>query len=266
MSVNEEIREQRKKLQGASFKAHLEYFWDYYKIHTIVALIAVIFIVTIVRDIANNKPYALYAIFINSEGIDVQTYLQDGYAQYAGIDTQKEAVLVDTTANYVSSSLDTSAVATSEKVLAMISAKSLDVMVADDNSFGHFAGQETFLDLRNVFSDEELASMEDDLFYIDQAFIDYLASDEYKDFILSGKYDSSNRYAVMAAEYDETLEFPDMDVNDMQTPVPVGIRITDSVVLKESGAYTSFSPIAGIVTNTQQIANSKSFIEYLKNN
>ena len=266
MSVNEEIREQRKKLKGAGFKARFEYFWDYYKIHTIVALAVIIFVVTMVRDIANNKPYALYAMFINSSGTDAQSILQDGFIQYAGIDTQKEDVLVDTTANYVSSSLDTTAIATSEKVLALISAKSLDVMVADENTFGHFAGQETFTDLRDVFSEKELSQMDDRIFYIDQSYIDYLASDEYKDSILSGKYDSSNKYAVMVAEYEESLSFPILSPKDMENPVPVGIKLTDSSVLTESGAYTSTSPVAGIVTNTQQVGNSKLFIEYLIGN
>ena len=32
-SVYGEIREQRKKLKGQGFKAHWDYFWEYYKIH-----------------------------------------------------------------------------------------------------------------------------------------------------------------------------------------------------------------------------------------
>ena len=62
MSVHEEIREQQKKLKGQGIKAHLQYFWDYYKIHTIVALAAIIFIVVLVKDVTNNKPYAFYAL------------------------------------------------------------------------------------------------------------------------------------------------------------------------------------------------------------
>ena len=56
MAVRDEIREQRQKLKGQGFKAHWDYFWEYYKIHTIVAVCALIFIITIVRDITGKKP------------------------------------------------------------------------------------------------------------------------------------------------------------------------------------------------------------------
>ncbi len=263
MSVNEEIREQRKKLKGQGFKAHLEYFWEYYKIHTFVAIAVIIFVVTIVRDISNNKPYALYALCINSEGMDSQDILQDGFIEYYGIDTEKEAVLVDTTANFLSSTVDTSAVATGEKVMALISAKNLDVMIADETSFTHFGGQDTFLDLRNVFSEKELSDISDIIFYMDQSYIDYLSSPEYSDYITTGKYDENNKYARMAAEYNETFVHPSQEYSDMENPVPVGIMLEDSKMVAESGLYTTVTPIAGIVVNSQKIEASKAFIEYM---
>ena len=252
MSVNEEIREQRKKLKGQG-----------YKIHTFVAIAVIIFIVTIVRDISNNKPYALYALFINCEGPDAQSILQEGFTEYAGINQEEEAVLVDTTANFLSSSMDTTAVATSEKIMALISAKSLDVVVADENSFGHYAGQETFFDLRDVFSEKELADLGDSVYYIDQALIDYLMSDEYTNYLTGGKYDENNPYAIMAAEYNETFVFPRQEYADMKDPVPVGIILGDSKVLDNCSAYRSVTPIAGIVVNSQRTDRAKAFIEYI---
>ena len=70
MAVRDEIREQRQKLKGQGFKAHCEYFWEYYKIHTIVAVVAIILLVTFIRDIANRKPYAL------SDLLNAQAHLQ----------------------------------------------------------------------------------------------------------------------------------------------------------------------------------------------
>ncbi|MCR5403319.1 MAG: hypothetical protein K6E91_05780 [Butyrivibrio sp.] len=263
MSVNEEIREQQKKLKDMTLKARIAYFWEYYKIHTIIAVAAIIFIVTIVRDIANNKPYALYAMFINVEATDSQYALQDGFAEFAGIDTAGEAVLVDTNANFLSSTTDSSAVATSEKAMAVISAKTLDVMLADENSFAHFAGQETFMPLTEYFSQDELKELSGRIFYMDQSLIDYLMSDQYTDYILTNKYDESNKYAKLAAEYQETFVFPIMDYEDMENPVPVGIILENSAPLTDTGAYVTKTPIAGIVTNTQHKDNAKKFIQYL---
>ena len=263
MSVNEEIKEQQKKLKDMSTKAKLAYFWEYYKIHTIIAIAAIIFIITIVRDIANNKPYALYAMFINVEATDSQYALQDGFAKYANINTDNEAILVDTNANFLSSTTDSSAVATSEKTMAVISAKTLDVMLADENSFAHFAGQETFMPLTEYFSEDELKELSGRIFYIDQSLIDYLLSDKYTDYILTQKYDESDKYAKLAANYQETFEFPIMDYEDMENPVPVGVILENSDILTKTGAYVTKTPIAGIVSNTQRKDNAKQFIEYL---
>ena len=38
MAINDEIREQRKKLKGKGVKAHLAWFWEYEKIPTLAVL------------------------------------------------------------------------------------------------------------------------------------------------------------------------------------------------------------------------------------
>ena len=265
MSVHDEIREQQKKLKGQGFKAHWDYFWEYYKIHTIVAVIAIIFVVTFIRDIASKKPYALYAMFINNQGLETQDFLQKGFVAEAGIDTNTEAVLVDTASNYLSNSIDSAAVATSEKIMALLAAKELDVMVADDQVLYHYAAQETFMDLREVFDADELKKLDEEglLMYVDQGYIDYLASEEYSNYITTGKYDKNNKYAVMAAAYDENYEDIIPDKSQMDDPVPAGIILTDSKVLADCGAYTDKTPIAAIAINTQRTDRAKEFVEYL---
>ncbi len=265
MAVRDEIREQRKKLKGQGFKAHWDYFWEYYKIHTIVAVIALIFLGVLIRDISNNKPYALYALFVNSKGTDAQSYLQDEFSSYAGIDTSKEQVLVDNSANFLSSSMDQTVLATSEKIMALLSAKEMDVMVADEQTLYHYASQETFTDLRSVYSSDEIKELEDagKLLYIDKGFMDYLASDEYTAYLTSRKYDKSNKYAVMAAKYDEEFEYDIPSKDEMDDPVPVGIILDDSAALMACNAYPDATPVVGIVVNTQRQDVAKSFVEFL---
>ena len=263
MAVRDEIREQRQKLKGQGFKAHWEYFWEYYKIHTIVAVVAVILVVTFVRDIVNKKPYALYSMFVNNQGMETQVYLQDGFAEYAGIDTNAENVLVDTASNYIGSSIDQTTVATSEKIMALIAASELDVFVTDTGTAYHYASQETFMDLRDVYTKEELDAMSDKLFYVDQAYADYLASDEYTDYLTNGKFDTNNKYAVMADKYNNTFQYDEMDPAEMDDPIPVGIKLDGSKALAECRAYPGVTPVAAIVINTERIDTSKKFIEYL---
>ena len=263
MAVRDEIRQQRQKLKGQGFKAHWDYFWEYYKIHTIVAVVAIILVVTLIRDIANRKPYALYSLFVNNQGMETQLLLQDGFAEYAGIDTTAENVLVDTSSNYIGSSIDQTTVATSEKIMALISASELDVFVSDLGTAYHYASQETFMDLRDVFTKEELDAMSDRLFYVDQAYADYLASEEYTDYITTGKFDESNKYAVMADKYNNTFQYDEISPSEMDDPIPVGIKLDNSKALAEAQAYPGSTPVAAIVINTERIDRSKQFIEYL---
>ena len=265
MAVRDEIREQQKKLKGQGFKAHLEYFWEYYKIHTIVALIVIIFIITFTRDLLNNKPYAIYSMFINAAGLETQDLIQSGYAEYAGIDMNKETILADTSAGFSLANMDNSTVATSEKIMAVMAAKELDVIVADTNTFGHYSALDTYADLREIYSAEELAAWDAQglVFYVDQGYVDYLTSDYYSDYLTNGQYDNSNKYAVMAAQYNETFEYPMQDRSEMDAPIPVGLYLKNSTILKETGAYPELTPVAGIINNTQRPDNARNFLAYL---
>ena len=262
-SVSEEIRAQRQKLKGQGFKAHWDYFWEYYKIHTFVAVVVIIFIISLINQIATKKPYAMYAMTINCAGIDVQQNLQNGFYEFAGIDSKEFDVIVDTTSTFDYTNLDTSTVTTSEKIMALMAASDLDSIVADEGTFFHFAAQDNFMDLRKVFSQEELDSFGDKVFYIDQAYIDYVSSDEYDNYFLSHEYDKSNKYAVMAAQHDETGEYVAMPVDEMEDPVPVGIILEGTTTIEKSGAYYASTPVVGITVNTARLDNAKKFIEYL---
>lgn len=263
MSVRDEIREQRQKLKGQGFKAHWDYFWEYYKIHTIVGIVVLIFVAVTIRDISNNKPYAMYSMFINNKGMDTQSILESGFAEYADIDTENYRVIVDTSSNFMSSIVDTTSVATSEKLMAMLAAHDLDTLVADENTFGRYASQDTFTDLRTIYSEDELKDISDKIFYVDQGYIDYLNSDEYTTYITSGKYDENNKYAVMAKQYEEDFTYQRVDKEDMDDPIPVGIILDSSAALKACEAYPEEAPIIGIAVNTQRMDAAKSFVEYL---
>ena len=263
MSVNEDIREQRKKLKGQGFKAKWDYFWEYYKIHTLVAVFVVILLVMLIHDISNNKPYGFYAAAINSAASGAQDILEKEFTDYSGIDTTNQLCYIDTTLVYNLDLIDEVTIATSQKIMATMAASDLDVMIADDKLFTHYANQESFLDLRTVLSEDELKGLEDRLFYVDQGYLDYLNSDEYQNYVSTGEFDPANEYAVMADKYNKDFTMPNTDPTKMQSPVPVGIRVDDSKALSESGAYANATPFAGIIINTTRPDISVSFLHFL---
>ncbi len=263
MSVHEEIREQQKKLKGQGFKAHWDYFWEYYKIHTLIAVCVIIFVVTLLHDVLGSKPYGFYAVMLNSGASQAQDYLEKEFIEYSGIDSEQYDCYIDTSASYNLKVIDDLTIATSQKIMANIAAKDLDVLVADSDLFTHYSNQETLSDLREYFTEAELKEIEDKLVYVDQEYLDYLSSDAYQNYISTGEFDASNKYAVMADNYNKDFTMPETDPAKMQAPVPVGIDLSDSKVLETYGVYHGSTPIAGIVINTTRPDYAVMFLKYL---
>lgn len=69
----------------------------------------------------------------------------------------------------------------------------------------------------------------------------------------------------MADEYNKNFTTPNTDPSKMENPVPVGIRLTSSEKLAESGAYsmTNSIPVVGVMINTKRPEVALQFLEYL---
>ena len=268
MSVREEIREQQKKLKGQGVKAKLEYFWEYYKIHTIVVICVAILLGTLIHDISNSKPYGFYATFLNSGSSSAQDYLEAGFTPISGVDTEKYSCFIDTSESYNLDVISETTMATSQKIMANIAGGDLDVLAADSDIFTYYSNQQIFVDLRTVLSAEQVNKYQDLFVYVDQAYLDYLESDEYQHYVSTGEFDASNKYAVIADNYNKNMVLPSTNPSEMENPVPVGIRLDSSQALAASGAYvlTGTTPVAGIIINTSRPELAVSFLEYLIEN
>ena len=180
MKINEEKRSQWQALKGMGFKAYWDYFWDYYKIHVIVGVLLIIFAVSLIRDVAGNKPFALNAVFINGASLDDESVLAEEFAEYEGIDTHEEQVFIDTSLvmseDNVTASSNT--ISSTQKLYAMIAAKELDVILSDPDTFGKLSPNEMYLDLREYFTEDELDALGDRICYVDQAEIDAAKEEE----------------------------------------------------------------------------------------
>ncbi|RKM60073.1 hypothetical protein D6856_08290 [Butyrivibrio sp. XB500-5] len=263
MSIYEEIRDQQKKLKDKDFKTKWNYFWDYYKIHVIVGLIALIAIILTVRSFILTKPNAIYAVMLNS-GYEVSSQdLENGYMEYADVDRSEYSCLIDASSSFDQTHIDQMTLATSQKIMANVAAQEMDALGADVPTFAYYAAQDVFKDLRTVFSEDELKAFGDDIFYIDGAYMDYIASDEYQKDIMDGNYNKDNKYAVIAHEAMTEGKFDIIPKEEMERPIPIGIIMKDSNVLKNAGAYENSVPVVGIIGNTTRLDNTITFINYL---
>ena len=82
----DEFKEERAAMKNGTPKEKLTYFFDYYKWHVIVGVIAVIFAVTLIHQVATRKDTAFYALMLN---VSAYNYMDDSenanaFAEYAG--------------------------------------------------------------------------------------------------------------------------------------------------------------------------------------
>ena len=80
-----------------------------------------------------------------------------------------------------------------------------------------------------------------------------------------GKYDSSNMYAVLAANAYDTAIYAQPPLEDMKEPIPVGIVLEKSSIIEEAGGYRDGTPIVGIIISSGRIENAKQFVSFLEN-
>ena len=138
-------------------KKKLEYFWMYYKIPFFAALFVLAAAGYFLYTKAAEKEYALNAMLLDVHTDVAEDTLEEEFASYAGIDMKKYDVLVatslllaDGTSNY--------AMACQSRFYGLVGAGELDVGMMMEDNFVSFAGADAFLDLREIFSEEELTA------------------------------------------------------------------------------------------------------------
>lgn len=229
-SVIEEIREQQKKAFATMTpKEKLAYFWDYYKIHTIVAIAVIVFIIAFINSYRSNKPIAFYAVMLNADSYGdnaaVANTWSEGFMEYAGIDPAAYQVNIDTSVTISADGGDQYEVANRQKMMAMMHAGDIHAIVADTETFEGYARLEYFYDLKSTFSEEELAPYADLLYYTDGAAFDEETGDTLEEM-----------EAAQEAIYNMTIDHG--DPSSMEKPVAVGIRIPQTGNrLGDSGYY-----------------------------
>lgn len=136
-------------MDKSALKAKLDNYWYYYKIHTIVALLSVVVLVFLISDMAGRKTPILNVILTgNNINYENLSSLQDRATDKFAKGNKQEVALSFLTFDKNSQSQQT--IAVSEKILAMIQAKELDILVMDRDSFDTYAKQGTFLRLDTI--------------------------------------------------------------------------------------------------------------------
>lgn len=257
--VQDEIRQQQQKLKGKSPKEKLQYFWYYYKIHTIVIVCVVIFLVTMLHDILSAKDYAFYGVMLNSVDLSGDS-MEDAFGEYAGLDLETYECFIDTDSTLSYRSATQYDMATSQRLIALVQTKDLDALVFDSEIYNNYANNGMFVDLSTLYSPEELQKYEDRLYYVDNAQI--ARADEDPDYknealaFLDEEKEITNDDILREAE---THRHPE----NMEDPIPVGIFLEGSPFVQKTNAYDILTPVFGISATTTRPETAKKFLDFL---
>lgn len=257
--VIDEIRQQQMKTKEMSAKGKLEYFWDYYKVHTIVAILVIFFAAMFIRDIVTAKDYNFYSILFNARQLSGDS-LESAFSEYAGLDTENYECYIDASTGLSLTSFTEYDMATVQKLMATIQIGDLDTVVFNSELFNNYAGNEMFLDLRTVLSKEELNTWKDYLYYID--YVEVAAEREDVDVEESpAEKDAADDEGRQQEILEETNRHRSPE--GMAEPVPVGIFMEASPFAEKSGAYSDLVPVFGFVSTSKRTETGKQFLEFL---
>ncbi len=255
--VNDEIREQQRKTKDMTLKGKLQYFWDYYRYHTLAAVFITFMAVSLIHNVVTAKDYIFNGIMLNAYSLSSQS-IETAFAEYAGLDTEKYECFIDTSSTMSLDNHTEYEMATGQKIVAMIQTRDLDAVVFDSEMFNNYSYNQMFCDLRNVLTEEELARHKDNLYYIEYAEIRKMEEDS--DYIcpeLVTPYDDRTPEGVAAEA--EKHRHPE----NMEEPVPVGIYMADSPFAVKSNSYFHVIPIFGIVTSSERYDTARQYLEFL---
>lgn len=165
MPINDDVKQQRAKLKGQGLKAHLSYFWDYYRIHTIVIIIVAIGIFSIAKTMLESKDTILYAVFLNCVDSPNQEEIFEEFTDYAGIEKDGNTLYIDNSLVMSSTGDSTTDMYSQQKLVVLLAAAELDVFAADKETTEKYSALGNFYDLSTIMSAEFMTAHQDEILY-----------------------------------------------------------------------------------------------------
>lgn len=166
-SLRDEIHLQYQKLDDQPFSKKLDYFWDYYKIHTIVIVFLACMFGSILHSIITQKETVLSIAYINAfPNVEDEVFIED-FESYLNLNLKKQQVVLDSTYYIDDTSTSPYAATYSQKFSTNAMAGKLDVVLADTTNFDFYGNQGFFQDLNAILPSDVLAKYADNLYYAD---------------------------------------------------------------------------------------------------
>lgn len=248
MPVMDEFREEREALKHGTPKQKFRYFLDYYKWYVVAAVAIVGFAASMIYNMVTRKDMAFSVSLINAFDIGSGDEYLASFAEYAGIDTEEFDIMADSSMQIDYTSTDQNTAASIQKLMVLVAAGEIDALLSDEAVIEQYAYSETFYDLRDVLTAEQLDAYGPYLFYMDQAVADAVSE------------------AQMDPDYESTAmpERPDPRKPEaMEQPVPVGICLGEAQALNETYVFLSGEGILAVPATSPHLETVSQYVDFL---
>lgn len=247
MTEKERVKAQRKEyFANATWKQKLFYFWEYYKVHTLIVTLIIIVGSNFIYHKVTDPEMILNGIFLNSNTLENEVTAKDlgmKFLESQGIDTSKYDVNFndglyltgDSTIDYEGE----------QAVWVQCAAGTVDFMVSPIEHLMDFAYQEYYADLTTILSEEQIEKYEPYFLYVDGALIEEMA-------------------AAPADSPMDDIELPDpAKPEEMEKPIPLFIDMTQCQKLTDIYGSSTDSLVFSILVNAPDSALAIDFLDYL---
>lgn len=251
MAVMDEFREERDAMKHSTLRNKLQYFWQYYKWHTIVILGIIACVSNVIYTQITEPQIELNGIILNANSSEIEERsdnLIDMFIEEKNLSLTRENFQFDTSLIFLSTG-KTEAVTSNYSTFQVLQTQSasgkLDFITGDALGMTTLSYRNYFVDLRTVLTDEQFKKYEPYMCYMDLAFMEEMEKS--------------------LAYYDESvlLEYPNCKNPDtMENPVPVLIDMSSSKKITDVYNFPIDTPVFGIVCTTHLDMTLK-FMDFL---
>lgn len=261
MAAMDEFRKEREAIKNGTFKEKFKYFWYYYKVHTIVAVVVIIFLSNWIYELITATDPVLSVNFLNIYNMNddyTAGMLLDEFIEDQKIDTKEyhidsrtnlyymtEAELAQS-ASQATGNKGSSNYNTMQLMMAQTGAEMLDALIGSHAVLNELAYQEYFADLSVALTPEEYALYEPYFLYMDRAVIE--ARHE--------AYDNNEPVTSIPIPLSNSAE-------DLEDPIPVFIDLSQCEKLKEVYGENTENLAIALIANAKNKEMAMKFVDFL---
>ena len=205
------------KLKEMPLKERISYIWEYYKWIFLIAIIAVIVTISVVRHFLSMKETVLYALLVNADTFTYTGNASELFHEFLseeGYDPKKEEVTVNSSIHDLSGG-SMSDVYGRQAMVTVMGSGTADVCVMNEELFEEEGSLGAFIPVQYYLTEEEMEELSDRIIWV-----------------------TADPEIGSIAEGGESEE--------QGTLYARGIRISEDNVLTKSGLYEAEGTVAGI--------------------